>query len=362
MKRLGLLLIIAAASNLLVTTPRAFAQRTSSGLRGIVSDEQGQPVVDVDVEIQYKGEGPKKVYHVKTNKKGGFVRVGLDPGSYTLIFTKEGYKKHGIETYLSLGGVSDICTNNPAPNQPCDDIKLKKAEVAISFGPEPAVPAGGQAAQGAQPGQPGAGQGPATATAEEAAKLGAAYQQAVEAIKGAQWDAAEAALKEVLAKIPNQPVVHFNLGHVYRQKKDYASAEGEFKKVMELEPAKPDAFVALAALYEAQGKGAEAVELLQKNAAGFEQDAKYQVALGATAMNQGQEKEAEAAFSKAAALDPANVEIQYFLASLALNRNEVPDAIGHLQKYLAEAPASSPNVTVAKELLAALQAQQAKKK
>jgi predicted Zn-dependent protease len=358
MKRLGFLLIIAAAITLVVATPPAQAQRTSSGLRGIVSDEQG-PVPDVDVEIQYKGEGPKKVYHVKTNKKGGFVRVGLDPGAYTLLFNKEGYKKYGIETWLSLGGVSDICPNHPAANEPCDDIKLKKAEVAIAIGGEPATPAGGQAAQ---PGQPGAGQGPATATAEEAAKLGAAYQQAVEAIKGAQWDSAEAALKEVLAKIPNQPVVHFNLGHVYRQKKDYASAEGEFKKVIELEPAKPDAFVALAALYEAQGKGAEAVELLQKNASGFEQDAKYQVALGATAMNQGQEKEAEAAFSKAAALDPANVEIQYFLASLALNRNEVPDAIGHLQKYIAEAPASSPNVTVAKELLAALQAQQAKKK
>ena len=104
MKRLGLLLIIAAAITLVVATPPVEAQRTSSGLRGIVSDEQSQPVADVEVEIQYKGEGPKKVYHVKTNKKGGFVRVGLDPGPYTLIFNKEGYKKHGIEMYLSLGG------------------------------------------------------------------------------------------------------------------------------------------------------------------------------------------------------------------------------------------------------------------
>lgn len=361
MKRLGLLLAIAAAITLVMATPPAEAQRTSSGLRGIVSDEQGQPVPDVEVEIQYKGEGPKKVFHVKTNKKGGFVRVGLEPGAYTLLFTKEGYRKYGIETWLSLGGVSDICPNHPAPNQPCDDIKLKKAEVAIAIGGEPATPAG--ASQGGQPGQPGApGQGPATATAEEAAKLGAAYQQAVEAIKAAQWDAAETALKEVLARIPNQPVVHFNLGHVYRQKKDFASAEAEFKKAAELEPTKPDAFVALAALYEAQGKGGDAVELLLKNGAAFEQNAKFQVALGATAMNQGQEKEAEAAFSKAASLDPANVEIQYFLASLALNRNEVPDAIAHLQKYLAEAPATSPNVAVAKDLLAALQARQAKKK
>jgi predicted Zn-dependent protease len=112
----------------------------------------------------------------------------------------------------------------------------------------------------------------------------------------------------------------------------------------------------MAALYEAEGKGAEAVDFLTKNAAAFELDAKYQVALGATAMNQGKEREAEEAFSKAVALDPSNVEVQYFLASLALNRNELNDAIAHLEKYIAEAPATSPNVETAKGLLAALQA------
>jgi cytochrome c-type biogenesis protein CcmH/NrfG len=359
MKRLGLLAVLSTVlvlslAVLLAPTP---ASAATSGVRGIIVDEKGQPVADVDVEIEFMGR-PKAVYHVKTNKKGGFVRIGLVEGSYKIYFTKEGFKKQGIDTYLSLGGVSDMCSNNPGPNQPCFDLVLKKAEVALTIG---GSPAGGQAAA---PGAPAAtpGSGAATATAEEAARLGAAYATAVEAIRTSQWDAAEAALKEVLAKVPNQPVVLFNLGHVYRQKQDYASAEAQFKKVIELEPTKPDAFVALAALYEAQGRGTDAVDLLQKNSAPFEQNTKFQIALGATTMNQGQEKEAEAAFSKAAALDPANVEIQYFLASLALNRNEVPDAIGHLEKYIASASASSPNLPVAKDLLAALQAQQAKKK
>jgi predicted Zn-dependent protease len=251
-----------------------------------------------------------------------------------------------------LGGLSDLCQNNPGPNQPCEDLVLKKAQVALAIGGVPA--AGGAAPAGAAPA--GGASGAATATSEEAAKLGAAYAQAAEAIKASQWDAAEASLKEVLAKIPDQPIVHFNLGHVYRQKKDYPAAEAEFKRVTELEPAKSDAFVAMAALYETQGRGGEAVDYLAANAAPFEQDAKFQVALGATAMNQGKDKEAEAAFAKAAALDPSNVEIQYFLASLALNRNEVDDAVAHLEKYIAEAPAGSPNVETAKSLLTALQA------
>jgi Flp pilus assembly protein TadD len=331
------------------------AQASGTGVRGFISDEEGTRLPEVDVEIQFLGS-PKRTYHVKTNKKGGFVRIGLQEGSYKIFMTKEGYQKKGIDLpWLSLGGLSDMCGNNPGPNQPCEDIVMKKAQVALSIGGEPA---GGAGESPGAPGAPGAegAAGAATATAEEAAKLGAAYAQAVEAIKASQWDVAETALKDVLAKIPDQPVVHFNLGHVYRQKKDWPAAEAEFKKVTELEPAKSDAFVAMAALYEAQGKGAEAVDFLVSHAAAFEQDAKFQVALGATAMNQGREKEAEAAFSKAAALDPSNVEVQYFMASLALNRNEVDDAIAHLEKYIAEAPAASPNVETAKSLLAALQA------
>jgi cytochrome c-type biogenesis protein CcmH/NrfG len=353
MKRQPSLLLAASLASLgivlLLAPAPAFAAK--AGVRGFVSDEQGNRLADVDVEIQFTGS-PKRTYHVKTNSKGGFIRIGLEDGPYKIFLTKEGYQKHGIDTWISMsqGGWSDLCGNNPAPNQPCEDIVMKKAQVAVAAGPS-APAGGGQAAAGAS-----GAEGAATATAEEAAKLGAAYAQAVEAIKTAQWDLAETALKEVLAKIPDQPVVHFNLGHVYRQKKDYAAAEAEFKRVTELEPAKADAYVATAALYEAQGKGAEAVDYLAANAASFEQDARYQIALGATAMNQGKEKEAEAAFAKAAALDPANVEVQYFLASLALNRNEVPDAIAHLEKYIAEAPAASPNVETAKALLAALKA------
>jgi cytochrome c-type biogenesis protein CcmH/NrfG len=345
----ALLFLVVAV--LLAPAP-ASPQASATGVRGFVSDEEGQRLADVEVEIQFQGS-PKRTYHVKTNKKGGFVRIGLSEGSYKIYLTKEGYQKKGIDLpWLSLGGLSDMCGNNPGPNQPCEDIVMKKAQVAVSFGGEAA--AGGAPGTGGEAGAGGA-TGAATATPEEAARLGAAYAQAVEAIKASQWDAAEAALKEVLAKVPDQPVVHFNLGHVYRQKKDYPAAEAEFTRATELEPTKADGFVALAALYEAQGKGKDAVDLLVKNAAAFEQDARYQVALGATAMNQGKEKEAEEAFSKAAALDPANVEVQYHLASLALNRNEVDDAIAHLEKYVAEAPAGAPNVETAKSLLAALQ-------
>ena len=349
MKRACLLLAGSATVSVFLAASPAHAQM--SQVRGVIVDEQGQPIPDVNVEIQYQGEGPKKVYNQKTNKKGGFVRVGLPPGPYKIYFTKEGYQKYGIDTYLSLGGLSEMCTNQPLPGQPCQDLVLKKAQVVTTI-------------QGA----PGAlGQAPADAEAakkasEEAAALGAVYQQAVEALKAQQWDAAETALKEVLTKVPDQPLVLFNLGHVYRQKKDLASAEAQFRRVTEIEPTKPEAFIALAEVLSEENKGSEAVDMLLKASSAFEQNAQFQTALGATAMNSGREKEAEAAFAKAEALDPTNVEIEFYLASLALNRNEIDDSMGHLQKYLASAPPTSPNVETGKALLAALEKQKATRK
>ena len=322
-----------------LASPRAAEAQAGAQMRGVVVDEEGQPIPDVEVEIEYVGEGQKKVYRQKTNKKGGFVRVGLPPGNYKIYFRKEGYKTYGIDTWLSLGGLSEICGESE-PGAPCADIVLQKAPVVVN------IP-GGTGAAGAE--------GEAREVdSEEAARLGAAYMQAVEAIKGERWGEAESALKEVLAQIPDQPAVHFNLGHVYRQKKDFAAAEGEFRRTMELDPDDPDAYVALAALYEAQGKGTEAVTVLTEAAPRFEESAKFQTALGATAMNEGREKDAEAAFTKVVALDPTNAQVQYYLATLALNRGDKDDAIGHLEAFVAHAPAGSPDLEVAKALLEAL--------
>jgi Flp pilus assembly protein TadD len=315
-------------------------------VRGTVVDEQGQPVPDVNVELKYTGEGPKHTYNVKTNKKGGFIRVGLPPGPYEITFTKEGYQKYGVKTGLSMGGVSDICKNYPKPGEPCEEIVLKKGGAAAA-----AAAAPGQAASAAG----GAEAAAAAAAAEDAKKLGAAYGQAIEAIKSQSWDEAETLLKDVETKIPDQPQVHFNLGYVYRQKKDYANAESEYKKAAELSPTKPDAYVALADMYAQTGKAEQAAEYLGSQQQSFQNDATFLTAYGAMAMNAGKEKEAEEAFSKVLAIDPGKYQVQFHLATLALNRNETDDAIQHLQAFIAAAPPTLPDVEVAKNLLTALQ-------
>jgi len=338
MKRLSALALAAVAA-LLLAPPSGSAQ--GSMVRGMIVDEEGHPVKDVDVTLEFKGETRgRRTWTQKTDKKGGFVRVGLPSGQYEIKFTKESYIDYGIEIYLSLGGLSEICSNAPGPGEPCEEIVLKKAPVVVS------IPGGGAE-----------GTGVVETTADEAAQLGATYAAAVEAIKSQDWEAAETALKEVLNQVPDQPVVHLNLGHVYRQKKDLSAAEAEFRRSMELDPTSPEPLIALAALREAQGKEQEAIDLLMEAAPRFEEDAAFQTALGATAMNAGREKDAQAAFTKVVALDPAKVQVRYYLATLALNAGRKEEAVGHLEAFVAGSDPGAPDLEVAKALLEALKKQ-----
>jgi len=73
------------------------------------------------------------------------------------------------------------------------------------------------------------------------------------------------------------------------------------------------------------------------------------------AEGKGDSATAKEAFLKAEQLDPQNVETQYHLATVALNMNDKAEAIARLEKFVATAPPGTPNVEVAKSLIAALQ-------
>src|SRR5258706_2133087 len=81
----------------------------AAAVRGQVKDEQGQPLVGVTVELEFKGESRIKILKkTTTDKKGGYIYSGLLPGAWTFHFTKAGYKTAQLNTNISLGGISDI--------------------------------------------------------------------------------------------------------------------------------------------------------------------------------------------------------------------------------------------------------------
>jgi Flp pilus assembly protein TadD len=340
MKRLVIVGGVAVAASLLCARPSAAQQAM---LRGIVVDEAGQPLPGVKVELECMEDKRPKKYTLTTDKKGGYVRVGLPGGACKITYSKEGYAPAGVEVTITLGGLSEVPTVTLKP----------RPAAAVSTGAPGAAPAPAKADAG--PGAGGAG-GQAAAPPDVTAKLKETFAKAVEAGKAGQLDQAEALYKDVLAAAPNAPEVHFNLGVIYRRRKDWPSAEAEFKKAVELQPDHSGNYAALAAMYEASGQMDKAMDVLTQASPRFEQDGRFQFQLGVACMNAGRQEEAAAAFRKAVELDPSNPEGYFYLGTLAVSRNQIAEAISSLEKYVALTGQNPQNLATAQGLLKALKA------
>ncbi len=311
MKRLfvtgGLFLALALAGS---------AARAQTGTaRGKILDDKGQPIADAIVTIEYQG-GVTRKYETKTNKKGEYTQVGIYPGVYKITVTKEGFQ----------GGVQDARINLGEPTYLEDMKLLTKAAVQA-------------AAAGSDKGR---------------AELQASFKAATELTQAGKYDEAVAAYNQILTVHPSIPEVHYNLGYIYSQKKDWANAEAAYKKALDLKPSYSEANIALARVYQDSGQADKAAELMNKTAAANEGDAKVQFNLGVFNLNSGKSEEALAAFQKAAAADPANAEPYFYMGTILVGQNKVPDAVTSLEKYLSMNPTNAQNVATAQGLLQAL--------
>ena len=72
------------------------AQAQTGTARGKVLDAQGQPIADAKVLIEFQG-GITRKFETKTNKKGEYMQVGMQPGPYRFTASKEGYQPGFID-------------------------------------------------------------------------------------------------------------------------------------------------------------------------------------------------------------------------------------------------------------------------
>jgi tetratricopeptide (TPR) repeat protein len=289
------------------------AEAQVGAARGKVVDEEGKAIEGAKVLIEFTGGVTRKA-DATTNKKGEFTRVGLPPGPYRVTVSKEGFAPQYADVRISLGDPTEI-----------PEFKLEVA---------------GKAPLAAQ---------------KEGEAIQASFDKAVKAAQAGQFDEAEAAYKDVLAKNPGKPeVVWTSMGLMYHQKKDAAAAEEAYRKAIEIKPDFADAYSNLASLLISSGKAPLAVETLTKAATDFPADPKIQFVYGWTLFNSGQAAEAQAVLEKVAAADPQNAEVQYFLGSIAVGQNKIPEAVAYLEKYLTMNPTHAQNMATAKGLIGAL--------
>src|SRR5215472_19125763 len=57
-------------------------------VRGTAKDAQGTPITGA--QITWKNQNDGRVYNLKTDKKGSFFSLGIEPGDYVVTLTKDG--------------------------------------------------------------------------------------------------------------------------------------------------------------------------------------------------------------------------------------------------------------------------------
>lgn len=284
----------------------------NAAMQGRVVDTEGNPIPDAKVEIEFLGERTWN-FENKTNKNGEYTQAGLYPGRYRIVVTKEGYEITGMEHPVIMGN-PNLMPDIVVQKRQTEDEALQIVEV----------------------------------------DLRKKFTDAVELTKAGQLDEAEALFKELEEPMSDVPELYQNLGYLYVQKKEWAKAETNYLKALELRPGDSAVTSALAKVYEETGQTQKALDLVSKAAEENPEDAIASYNRGVYLLNEGRSPEAIAAFEAALAADPSLVEAHFHIGSMLISQGKVPEAIEHLEAYLAANPENPQNVEMAKGLIQAL--------
>jgi len=304
-RRLLVLCTLALAA-LILATP-GYAQ--TGAVQGIVLDAAGKPLEKAPVLIEYT-DGINRKYEVKTNKKGEFIQIGLQPGGYKVTASFEGLGSQSFPVRVRLGDPMKV------------NFKLGGAEAKAAVSKEDLV---------------------------KAAALKSKFDEGVTASKAGSFDEAIAKFTEAAAMVPPPGCYdcQYNIGYNYMQKKDYDQAEAAYLKAIEMKNNYVDAYNGLATVYNAQKKFDKAGEASQKAsemaaAAGPGSggsggvDAEYNQ--GVIDWNAGKIVESAEHFQKVIFMKPDHAEAHYQLGMAYVNQGKLADAVPMFEKYLQLAP------------------------
>jgi tetratricopeptide (TPR) repeat protein len=282
------------------------AQAQMGGARGKVVDTEGTPVAEATVLIEFPGKPDK--YEVKTDKKGEYLQIGLEPGYHRITASKDGYIPGARDARIGLG-ITDI-----------PSIELEAA-------PPPPL---------------------------DQATLNDMFAKAVQLTQDGQLDEAEAAYREILDLQPGLAEALGNLGYVYAKKEDWEKAEASYLQAIEQRPDESKFTLALAQLYRDSGQTEKADALTERIIGQEPVDATDQINRGVFLLNSGRTEDAQKAFEDALATDPSAAVAHYHLGTLLVGQGKADEAIQHLEAYLASNPGNSQYVATAQGLLEAL--------
>ena len=277
-------------------------------LTGKVLNEAGQPVEGADVRAARKGEAQPQALATKTNKEGEWSFKDLAAGDYVIEAAKEG---------VGVVEVTETLT---------DADKNGKA-VNITIKPKAADPN---------------------------AEIQAAHQQAVELAKAGKPAEARKIWEDVLAKHPQVWQFHGPIGTMYAAENNPTKGIEHLKLALAKDPGNVPYQVLMGELMMEAGDRAEAEKILMAVDISKVTDARAFMNMSINKINSGDKAQAEQAIEVLTKLIPQfpNEHMLFYLrgrAYLAATKNV--EAKADLEKYVAAAPATAPQMADAKKLL-----------
>jgi tetratricopeptide (TPR) repeat protein len=288
-------------------------------VKGKVVDAKNQPVEGAQVLIEMT-EGMTRKFEVKTNRRGEFIQIGLQPGTYKITASKDGMSQNFVQR-IGLDMAEVNFTLKPGTAADMSDEERKKLEARN-------------------------------------ASIRANFETGVKLGNEGKYDEAIAKFNEVIAALPKCTECYANVGEFYSRKQDYAQAEVAYKKAIELNPSFTPAYSGLATVYNSQKKFKEAQEmsaLATKHAAasGGSVSAETLFNQGAISWNANNFADAEEKFAAAVKANPNYAEAHFMLGKVYINLGKLAEAVTEFETYLKLAP-TGPNAKEAQTNFEAL--------
>jgi tetratricopeptide (TPR) repeat protein len=320
MKRKLIVISLFAILAALLTIPAAAQTAT---VKGVCKDAEGNPLADAQVVWHNNDNG--RTFNLKTNKKGEYFSLGIEPGKYTVTVSKDGKELDKVNNYPVS---SDEMTL---------DFDLKKSqeqavqETAKQKGMTPE-----QVKQMQEQQATAAKYNANIKVANEKLKAASAQIDAANtamktndtATANTNYDGAIATLNETAQLMPNEDYIWYRLGSAYlASAKAQSDAAEKTKRNTE---AFNDLQKAIDLRKEAMKNPPQGAPPKAPQQAGVSDNQKlaaYYDNLAQAAARTGKSQDAANAYGQAAELDPAHADGYYFnLGAVLTNSNTTGDA------------------------------------